>query len=309
MSKGQRLLRLSVLGTIKLIFFPNRTARLALYHLICSRTSQRQRQENLLNLINAVGVINDMVKRFIVDGTAGHLPISVVAYTVLPQLVLSFDLRFCGNGIGRKNQAHDLEIYNELNRQYELRYNCSHVASWVNDIIRMFETSVSPNTLRTAKPGNSGRLGPLKGSLLLQIQPAIYFQLTSVVDTSMSTGHLALGNLQSIETLSATSLTELSSPLVSPSSPALALAPPSCSLEDYHNRMALEDVVNIDFYTPEAAGHLKSQSIDQVCAPCFNTSSLDTVHEASRDEDSSEPSTRDAASMDLLWGSIALLGE
>lgn len=259
--------------------------------------------------MNAVGVINEMVKRFIVDGTAGHLPISLVAYTVLPQLVLSFDLRFCGNGIGRKNQAHDLAIYNELNRQYDLRYDVSHVASWVNDIIRMFETSVSHNSLRTTKPGHSGRQCPQKGSLLFQIQPAIYFQLTSVLDTSISTGHLALGYLQSTETLSATSLTELSSPLEFPISPTLALAPPSCSVEDYHNRMAPEGVVNIDFYTPEAARHLKSRSIDRVLEPCFNASSPDAVHEASRDEDSSQPSTRDAASIDLLWGSIALLGE
>ncbi|KAJ5986168.1 hypothetical protein N7451_010533 [Penicillium sp. IBT 35674x] len=129
------------------------TARLALYHFISFQAPQHERQENVPDLMNAVGVINEMVKRFIVDGTAAHLPISVVAYTVLPQLVLSFDLRFCGK-VGRKNQSHDLRIYNELNRQYELRYNVSHVASWVNDIIRLFETSVSHNTLRTATTYN-----------------------------------------------------------------------------------------------------------------------------------------------------------
>jgi hypothetical protein len=259
--------------------------------------------------MNAVGVINEMVKHFIVDGTAGHLPISLVAYTVLPQLVLSFDLRFCSNGIGRKTQAHNLAIYNELNRQYDLRYDVSHVASWVNDIICMFETSVSYNSLRTTKPEHSGRLCPQKGSFLFQIQPAIYLQLTSVLDTSLSTGRLALGYLQSTETLSATSLTELSSPLEFPIGPTLALARPSCSLEDYHSRLAPEGVVNIDFYTPEAAGHLKSRSIDRVREPCSNASSPDTLHKASRDEDSRQSSTRDAASIDLLWGSIALLGE
>jgi len=254
--------------------------------------------------MNAVGVINEMVKRFIVDGTAGHLPISVVAYTVLPQLVLSFDLRFCGNKLGRKNQAHDLKIYNELNRQYDLRYEVSHVASWVNDIIRLFETSVSRNTLRTATNVHAGDLRSLHGLSLLQVQPAIYFQLTTLVDTSMSTGHLALENLQSIEFSSATSPRELSSPLKTTSAPTLTVATNSYPLESYHNRLALENVINLDFYALEAAGRLENHTIDDISAPC-----PDKAHEASRDEDSIQLYRTDTASIDLLWGSLGLLGE
>ncbi|KAJ5552232.1 hypothetical protein N7494_001610 [Penicillium frequentans] len=285
------------------------TARLALYHLISFQAPQHERQENLPDLMNAVGVINEMVKRFIVDGTAAHLPISVVAYTVLPQLVLSFDLRFCGNGIGRKNQAHDLKIYNELNRQYELRYNVSHVASWVNDIICLFETSISRNTLRTATTVHSRGLQPLHGFSLLQLQPALYFQLTTLVDTSMSTGHLALEGLQSIGTLSATSPKELSSPLETLSGPNLTLSTTPYPFDSYRNKMVPEDVVNIDYYTPEAAGRLETRINEETRAPGSDPFSPDKVHDASRDEEYIQISRRDTASIDLLWGNIGLLGE
>lgn len=291
------------------MLFLNRTARLALYHLISFQAPQHERQDNLPDLMNAVGVINEMVKRFIVDGTAAHLPISVVAYTVLPQLVLSFDVRCCGNRIGRKNQAHDLKIYNELNRQYELRYNVSHVASWVNDIICLFEASVSRNTLRTAPTVHSRDLRPLHGSSLLQLQPAIYFQLTTLVDTSMSTGHLALENLQSIGTLSATSPRELSSPLGPLSDPTLTLTTTPYPLDSYRNKMVPEDMVNIDYYSPEAAGRLENRINEETRAHCSNTFSPDQVHEASRDEDSIQIFRKGAASIDLLWGNIGLLGE
>jgi hypothetical protein len=169
------------------------SARLALYQYISFRIHRNQRPDDWPDLMDAVTAIHDVVKRFVVDGTAGHLPISAVAYTALPQMVLNLNLRLSSDTITRRRQENVLSIYMELNRQYVLRYDVSHVSTWVNRIVRLFELSLSPIKPQLADLARRQRVFPGKDCLyLLELEPELYFKISGMMDASMSTGQLAL---------------------------------------------------------------------------------------------------------------------
>lgn len=143
--------------------------------------------------MDAVTAIHDVVKRFVIDGTACHLPISAFAYTALPQMVLNLNLRLSSDTITRRRQENVLSIYMELNRQYVLRYDVSHVSTWVNRIVRLFEVSLSPIKPQLSDLARRQRVFPGKDCLyLLELEPELYFKISGMMDASMSTGQLAL---------------------------------------------------------------------------------------------------------------------
>ncbi|KAF3393962.1 hypothetical protein F1880_004799 [Penicillium rolfsii] len=169
------------------------SARLALYQYISFRIHRNQRPDDWPDLMDAVTAIHDVVKRFVVDGTAGHLPISAVAYTALPQMVLNLNLRLSSDTTTRRRQENVLNIYMELNRQYVLRYDVSHVSTWVNRIVRLFELSLSPIKPQLADLARRQKIFPGKDCLyLLELEPELYFKISGMMDASMSTGQLAL---------------------------------------------------------------------------------------------------------------------
>lgn len=143
--------------------------------------------------MDAVTAIHDVVKCFVADGTAGHLPISAVAYTALPQMVLNLNLRLSSDTITRRRQENVLSIYMELNRQYVLRYDVSHVSTWVNRFVRLFEISLSPIKPQLADLARRQRVFPGKDCLyLLELEPELYFKIAGMMDASMASGQLAL---------------------------------------------------------------------------------------------------------------------
>ncbi|KAJ5912019.1 uncharacterized protein N7473_001322 [Penicillium subrubescens] len=178
-------------GVLTALYFES--ARLALYQYISFRIHRNQRPDDWPDLMDAVTAIHDVVKRFVVDGTAGHLPISAVAYTALPQMVLNLNLRLSSDTLTRRRQENVLSIYMELNRQYVLRYDVSHVSTWVNRIVRLFEMSLSPIKPQLADLARRQRVFPGKDCLyLLELEPELYFKISGMMDASMSTGQLAL---------------------------------------------------------------------------------------------------------------------
>lgn len=143
--------------------------------------------------MDAVTAIHDVVKRFVVDGTAGHLPISAVAYTALPQMVLNLNLRLSSDTTARRRQESVLSTYMELNRQYGLRYDVAHVSVWVNRIVRLFELSLSPIKPQLADLARRQRVFPGKDCLyLLELEPELYFKIAGMIDASMASGQLDL---------------------------------------------------------------------------------------------------------------------
>lgn len=142
--------------------------------------------------MDAVSAIHDVVKKFVADGTASHLPISAVAYTALPQMVLNLNLRLSDDAVTRRRQELVLRNYMELNRQFGLRYDVAHVSVWVNRIVRLFEVSLSPIKPQLADLARKERVFPGKDCLyLLKLEPELYFKISGMMDASMATGQLA----------------------------------------------------------------------------------------------------------------------
>ncbi|OQE04405.1 hypothetical protein PENVUL_c033G05563 [Penicillium vulpinum] len=283
------------------------TARLALYHHISFRIYQRQHRESWPDLMDAVTKINDTVKRFVVDGTAGHLPISVAAYTVLPQIVLNFNLRLSKDGIGRRRQEHTLRLYNELNRQHFLRYDVSHVTLWFNHILRIFESSVSCTKNRAADVFRSQRLSLGKPcSYMLETQPEIYFKLTGIMDALMATGQLSV---EHSETMLILPPAELSMPQIYPE---LAVISPTRLQSTPHqigHSMKFESAWN----TGSTVELPRQKDTDIMVGPSVGNLSSDDIYYTLEEEDGDMNDDRlipiSSVSIGTLCSSIALFGE
>ncbi|KAB8276361.1 hypothetical protein BDV30DRAFT_206567 [Aspergillus minisclerotigenes] len=204
------------------------SARLVLYQYIsfCLSTQKngdsatQDLEASELDLMDALTTVNERVKRFVIDGTTGQLPIGVVAYTIAPQILLNVNLRLSRNDIDRHRQEQLLRFYTEISRLYSIRYDVAYISAWIRDIVRVFDVSVSRCGLGPSKQRDQPSDGPSqsaistvdrypKGGLseLLSRKPVVYFELVAVVDYSISTGRGALKapcsftNFPSIESL------------------------------------------------------------------------------------------------------------
>jgi hypothetical protein len=156
------------------------------------------KKENQIDMINVLTNINDKVEHFIVDGTAGHLPISVVAYTVAPQILLNLNMRLTDSNMERCRYKRFLNFYSELTQLYHLRYDVSQVTFWIEQILSLFDTSATPIvpdyqlcdssmdqlSVSTCKSHSSGK----NFAELLELRPSLYLQLVALMDYAMSTG-------------------------------------------------------------------------------------------------------------------------
>ncbi|OGM46607.1 hypothetical protein ABOM_004628 [Aspergillus bombycis] len=189
----------------RLTYFYYESARLALYHNASFHLYERQhRQSEHIRLTtshdhkgqhmkSAVIAINNQVKWFIVNKTVSHLPVSVVAYTILPQLVLNFDVHLSKvSENGRRHQMKDLKFYTELIHMCALRYDIAHMTERLQEGLSMFESSRSPLRLRSDASSTTvstrSESIDLAGRVLMGDPPGLYFQLAASLDISLSTG-------------------------------------------------------------------------------------------------------------------------
>lgn len=259
--------------------------------------------------MDAVTKINDTVKRFVVDGTASHLPISVVAYTVLPQMVLNFNLRLSNDNIGRRRQEHALKIYSELNRQYLRRYDVSHVTLWVSQILHMFELSVPCTEDRAAGIFHSQRSSPGKpSSYMLELQPALYFKLASIMDVSMATGHLTL---EYSEATMITPSAELSMPPLHPELAVMSPTRPQSTSHQLVQSRKNEHMRNTESCASGTLRYPRQNNMSTILGPSISSMSSHDIY--TLEEDGITNSDRlipiDPVSIDTLSDSIAFFGE
>ncbi|CAI7641898.1 unnamed protein product [Penicillium pancosmium] len=189
------------------------SAHLALYHHISfclsadkSQSSNQQQnldmpnQEGHPDLMDAITAINKRVKHFVVSGTAGWLPISAVAYTIAPQILLNINLRLVGNSTDRRRQGNLLKFYTELSRLYNLRYDVGYISSWIQQIVGIFESLATHSNFplhllpaHKRPTSDPTTRSPIKGfNDLITKHPAVYLDLVSLIDNSMSKGRVVL---------------------------------------------------------------------------------------------------------------------
>ncbi|CEJ60865.1 hypothetical protein PMG11_09421 [Penicillium brasilianum] len=171
------------------------SGRLTLHHHIAFWLYQSRRLQRPSKLLDAVTSINSILKRFVIDGTANHLPISVVAFTILPQMLMTFSLRLSHGSLGHQQQQYFSKIYEELNKLHRLRYDVSHVSSWMNAILNSFESSMPTVEAQTNENVDKKKKSQNRNLIwLLENHPALYFHLLDGMNGALATGHLSLGN-------------------------------------------------------------------------------------------------------------------
>ena len=161
-------------------------------------------------LNDAVTSITDKVKQLIMNGSANHLPISAVAYTILPQLLAQLNLQLASTDSEKRRNERIVRFYSELDRLYNLRFDTAHVSSCIQKLLQVFNSIKSDPTIwatKTAQPGNqvnthqSTALIPTKSfSDIFKKRPAIYLRMANILDFSLSTGEALLHfNIKSID--------------------------------------------------------------------------------------------------------------
>ncbi|KAE8375425.1 fungal-specific transcription factor domain-containing protein [Aspergillus bertholletiae] len=185
------------------------SARIALYHYISFCLSAQKNSETPspdleapgLELMDALTTMNDRIKRFVTDGTAGQLPIGVVACIITPQILVNINLRLSENDMDRNRHEQLLKLYAEISRLCSIRYDVTYVSSWIRHIVHIFNSSMSSGSMGSLKQLDPSSNLPSRSSTftinrnskggvseLLRQRPSLYFELVSAVDFSISTG-------------------------------------------------------------------------------------------------------------------------
>jgi hypothetical protein len=135
--------------------------------------------------MDAIASVTDKVKRFIMTGTAKHLPVSAVAYTLLPQALLRLNVRLSTTPADRSRHERSLSFYSEIGRLCNLRHGVSFPTDCMHRLLRFFESSQAelfvPSTEFSSTTATSG-------CDMVYRYPAVYLRLAAILDHALSTG-------------------------------------------------------------------------------------------------------------------------
>lgn len=140
--------------------------------------------------------LKGIFKRLVISNLAGHLPISASAYTALPLLLISLDVRLSPSDYQKKSRMRDLSHCTEAMRQYESRFS---FAKLVSDIVRRVLQLVDYTSWsRSARSPPADSLSGLTMSIpnhrpqtwseICLQNPELYFKLLFSLDYSLSYG-------------------------------------------------------------------------------------------------------------------------
>jgi hypothetical protein len=143
-------------------------------------------------LADAITSITDMVTRFIMTGTANYLPLSAIACTALPQVLLVLNMHLSATSAEKSRHEHLLWFYSEMNKLGDLRYGVTFLNDCTHQLIKVFDSSrtglrSTPSSSIITRRTHSTELRS-SYSDILGFYPAIYLRLTAIMDFAFSTG-------------------------------------------------------------------------------------------------------------------------
>ncbi|KAJ5186617.1 hypothetical protein N7449_011381 [Penicillium cf. viridicatum] len=167
-----------------LIAIYHHSARIALCNRMCLLTDETDMERFgrcQSELVTSVASITNNVKQLLTNRVADRLPISAVAYTMLPQILLSVQSQL-STSEDKVQQETILVLLTEVNRQYSLRYYTGRILSLMWGALWLCQefTASSVNT------AGEDKLGTKYPSNLFQLRPREYMQLLRYVDESMT---------------------------------------------------------------------------------------------------------------------------
>ncbi|PLB54958.1 hypothetical protein P170DRAFT_460931 [Aspergillus steynii IBT 23096] len=97
-------------------------------------------------LVRAISSTAERVKQLLTNGVADKLPISAVAYTMLPQILLSVKTQL--SRVPEDKQSHEVTLvfFMEVNRHYSFRYYTKRVLAVTSAALQLCQQSAMSNT-------------------------------------------------------------------------------------------------------------------------------------------------------------------
>ncbi|KAH8686039.1 hypothetical protein BGZ60DRAFT_107588 [Tricladium varicosporioides] len=180
------------------------SAQLALCHYIVLISTEyhtlsanyvEQLKTSRLELEHATIGITKRVQSLVSKGQVCHLPISIAAYTALPFILLSLDVKLSVTESQKLKRTYRLNAYVEMMRHYGQRYDFTKVIS--DTIIKLLQ-SVDIKHLSNRVPAQkksseaefqlSKQSHPRSWSDIVTRNPQLYFKLSVSLDYSLSKG-------------------------------------------------------------------------------------------------------------------------
>ncbi|KAJ5419800.1 uncharacterized protein N7487_003350 [Penicillium crustosum] len=174
-----------------LIAMYHHSARIALCSRMCLLTDETDMERFgrcQSELVASVASITNNVKQLLTNRVADRLPISAVAYTMLPQILLSVQSQLSPPE-DKIQQETILVLLTEVNRQYSMRYYTGRTLRLMSSAIWLCQEfrASSVNTAREDK-----RFGTKYPPQVFQLRPREYMQLLRYIDESMTLTHDAI---------------------------------------------------------------------------------------------------------------------
>ncbi|KAK1138573.1 hypothetical protein N8T08_002367 [Aspergillus melleus] len=107
---------------------------------------QEQLEYCRTELVRAIGSTAERVKQLLTNGVADKLPISAVAYTMLPQILLSVKTQL--SRVPEDKQSHEVTLvfFMEVNRHYSFRYYTKRVLAVTSAALQLCQQSAMSKT-------------------------------------------------------------------------------------------------------------------------------------------------------------------
>ncbi|EEP76991.1 predicted protein [Uncinocarpus reesii 1704] len=153
--------------------------------------SYEKRLETIKDELESAALgITKCVKRLLAHGVARHLPISAIAYTALPLVLIALDVKLSGSVSQSATRKRRLRYYAEIMQLYRSRYDgTDDVAVYIREILQFAETQNLSISIRPMKSDDCAPVQETRGWAEVFVrQPRFYLRMSLTLDYALARG-------------------------------------------------------------------------------------------------------------------------
>ncbi|KAL4895622.1 hypothetical protein BDV59DRAFT_199621 [Aspergillus ambiguus] len=138
-------------------------------------------------LEDAIGCIDDTMRRFLARGVAHHLPISTIAYAALPLLLNALDIKLSTSRLQSATRKRRFRHYANVMQLYQDRYDgTDSVAMFIQKTLQFASSMLIP---RNQDPEGSGSSISHSWTEMFSQNPQLYLRIALSLDYAFTCGH------------------------------------------------------------------------------------------------------------------------
>ncbi|KAL2802337.1 hypothetical protein BJX63DRAFT_118467 [Aspergillus granulosus] len=164
------------------------TARIALCNHACQQAARFEWCHTTLSLEyykrelqEAFGAMTEQVRHLVAANMAKYLPVSAMAYTVLPLILWGINVSLSSTPTARHHSSQGLSLFTEVNRSYSLRYDVKRLALLVDRALHFAKLELIKLRPSFARTGQE-----ISFLDLFEQEPASYVALCLFLDSLLS---------------------------------------------------------------------------------------------------------------------------